>query len=50
MEPQVAERLTFGMVNSIVEWYRPDGPITPQQLADSVLELVRTGLREPSSL
>ncbi|WP_206447813.1 TetR/AcrR family transcriptional regulator [Agrococcus sp. KRD186] len=50
MEPQVAERLTFGMVNSIVEWYRPDGPISPEQLADSVLQLVRTGLREPASL
>ena len=50
MDPRVAERLTFGMVNSIVEWYRPDGPISPEQLADSVLELVRTGLREPASL
>ena len=50
MDPRVAERLTFGMVNSIVEWYRPDGPITPEQLADSVLELVRTGLRDPASI
>ncbi|WP_306233791.1 TetR/AcrR family transcriptional regulator [Agrococcus beijingensis] len=50
MEPRIAERLTFGMVNSIVEWYRPDGPVSPEQLADSVLELIRTGLREPSSL
>ena len=50
MDPRIAERLTFGMVNSIVEWYRPDGPISPEQLADSVLELVRTGLREPASL
>ncbi|WP_413317863.1 TetR/AcrR family transcriptional regulator [Agrococcus sp. 1P02AA] len=50
MEPRIAERLTFGMVNSIVEWYRPDGPFTPEQLAESVLELVRTGLRDPASL
>jgi len=50
MDPRIAERLTFGMVNSIAEWYRPGGSITPEQLADSVLELVRTGLREPSSL
>jgi AcrR family transcriptional regulator len=50
IEPRVAERLTFGMVNSIVEWYRPGGPIAPEQLADSVLQLVRTGLREPASL
>ncbi|GEK79977.1 TetR/AcrR family transcriptional regulator [Agrococcus baldri] len=50
IEPRVAERLVFGMVNSIVEWWRPGGPITPEQLADSVLQLVRTGLREPASL
>ncbi|QUW18128.1 TetR/AcrR family transcriptional regulator [Agrococcus sp. Marseille-Q4369] len=50
MDPRIAERLTFGMVNSIVEWYRPDGTITPEQLADSVLELVRTGLHDPASL
>ncbi len=50
MDPRIAERLTFGMVNSIVEWYRPDGPISPEELAESVLQLVRTGLREPSSL
>ncbi|WP_072314613.1 TetR/AcrR family transcriptional regulator [Agrococcus sp. Marseille-P2731] len=50
MEPRIAERLTFGMVNSIVEWYRPDGPFTPEELAESVLELVRTGLRDPASL
>ena len=50
MDPRIAERLTFGMVNSIVQWYRPDGPVSPEQLADSVLQIVRTGLREPASL
>jgi len=50
MDPRIAERLTFGMVNSIVEWYRPDGPVSAEELAESVLQLVRTGLREPASL
>ncbi|WP_203135391.1 TetR/AcrR family transcriptional regulator [Microbacterium sp. JZ31] len=45
MDPGVAERLTFGMVNSIVEWYRPDGPLNPDQLADAVVAFVRSGLR-----
>lgn len=43
--PAIAARLTFGLVNSLVEWYRPDGPETPDQLADTVLKYVRTGLR-----
>ncbi|WP_440312654.1 TetR/AcrR family transcriptional regulator [Leucobacter chromiireducens] len=43
--PPIAARLTFGLVNSLVEWYRPDGPETPEQLADTVLKYVRTGLR-----
>jgi AcrR family transcriptional regulator len=45
MDPGVAERLTFGLVNSIVEWYRPDGPMNPDQLADAVVAFVRSGLR-----
>lgn len=45
LDPWLAARFTFGLVNSLVEWYRPDGPISPEQLADSVLAYVRTGLR-----
>jgi AcrR family transcriptional regulator len=45
VDPGIAERLTFGLVNSIVEWYRPDGPLTPDQLADAVVAFVRSGLR-----
>lgn len=45
MDPGVAERLTFGMVNSIAEWYRPDGPMSAEQLADAVVSFVRSGLR-----
>jgi AcrR family transcriptional regulator len=25
IDPRIAERLVFGMINSIAEWYRPDG-------------------------
>lgn len=37
-------RLLFGMVNSIVEWYRPGGPITKAQLADEVAAVAFDGL------
>lgn len=37
-------RLTFGMINSIVEWYRPDGPQTPDTLADVAATMVFKGL------
>ena len=27
--PDLISRLLFGMVNSLVEWYRPGGPVDP---------------------
>jgi AcrR family transcriptional regulator len=41
----VATRLVFGMVNSVVEWYRPSGPEHPEQLADDVYAVALDGLR-----
>ena len=38
-------RLLFGMVNSIVEWYRPEGPEDAGQLASDVLAVALDGLR-----
>jgi AcrR family transcriptional regulator len=42
--PPVATRLLFGMVNSIVEWYRPSGEEGAQELARDVLRVVFDGL------
>ncbi|REJ06060.1 TetR/AcrR family transcriptional regulator [Microbacterium bovistercoris] len=42
-------RLIFGMINSIVEWYRADGAIDPQGLADDVLSVAIDGLRRPTA-
>ena len=36
--------MIFGIVNQLSQWYRPEGPITPQQLADEVAGFVLTGL------
>lgn len=40
----VVSRLLFGMVNSLVEWYRPDGPIDATELAQAVTRLAFEGL------
>lgn len=42
--PEVISRLLFGTVNSLVEWYRPGGPLTPEQLARTVATLAFDGL------
>lgn len=44
LDPWLAARYSFGIVNSLVEWYQPDGQISPEDLAESVLLFVRTGL------
>lgn len=45
IDPRVAERLLFGMINSIVEWYRPDGSEDAGSLAADVLAVAVDGLR-----
>ncbi|MEO5920402.1 MAG: TetR/AcrR family transcriptional regulator [Pseudolysinimonas sp.] len=47
IDPRVAERLLFGMINSIVEWYRPEGPEDAARLAADVLAVAVDGLRMP---
>jgi hypothetical protein len=38
-------RLLFGMVNSISEWYRPDGGHGVDEIADALVTLVFDGIR-----
>jgi hypothetical protein len=45
LDASVATRLVFGMVNSLVEWYRPTGPEGADQLAADVLAIALDGLR-----
>jgi len=44
INPDVISRLIFGTVNSLVEWYRPDGPIEASTLAQSVTSMAFDGL------
>ncbi len=44
---RLATRLLFGMINSVVEWYRPSGggAISSAEVADAVVRLAFDGLR-----
>ena len=39
-DPAVVARLLFGMINSLTEWYDPDGPVVPEDIADTILDLL----------
>ncbi|TDN91699.1 TetR/AcrR family transcriptional regulator [Microbacterium sp. BK668] len=41
----VTTRLVFGMINSVVEWYRPTGPIDRERLAHDVVTIALDGMR-----
>jgi AcrR family transcriptional regulator len=49
IDASVVSRLAFGMINSIVEWYRPGGREDADRLADDVVAVVIDGLRMPTS-
>ena len=45
IDTRTTTRLLFGMINSIVEWYRPEGPVTASKVADDVVAVTFGGLR-----
>jgi AcrR family transcriptional regulator len=46
VDPAITARLLFGLVNSLVEWYRPDRRVTSAaELADAVCAVAFDGLR-----
>lgn len=44
-DPALVTRLLFGTVNSLAEWYHPDGELTTDRLAGAVAALTLDGLR-----
>jgi AcrR family transcriptional regulator len=44
ISPELISRLLFGMVNSLVEWYRPDGPVSVHELSTAIVDLAFEGL------
>ena len=45
VDPAVTSRLLFGTVNSLTEWYRPDGGLSADDLADALVTTTFQGLR-----
>ncbi|EHR62360.1 TetR/AcrR family transcriptional regulator [Saccharomonospora cyanea] len=45
VDPATSARLLFGMVNSLVEWYRPRGGVGADAMADIVATVAFDGLR-----
>ncbi len=44
LAPELVSRLIFGMVNSLVEWFRPDGEVSVPEVADAITVVVFDGL------
>jgi AcrR family transcriptional regulator len=49
LPPDLVSRLLFGMVNSLIEWYRPGGPVDAGVLADTLATLAFEGLNDQAS-
>lgn len=45
IDPALTSRLVFGMVNSLIEWYRPRGGESVPELADAVVALTFDGMK-----
>ncbi|MGP3534315.1 TetR/AcrR family transcriptional regulator [Microbacterium sp. RD1] len=49
VDAAVVARLIFGMINSVVEWYRPGGPVDGGRLAHDILTVALDGLTTNAS-
>lgn len=47
IDPEVISRLVFGMVNSLVDWYRPEGELGADVLASAISSVLFDGLDSP---
>jgi hypothetical protein len=44
VEPRLATRLLFGMLNSITEWYRPSGDLDAAELSEAIFRIAFDGM------
>lgn len=44
ISPAVLTRMCFGLVNSLADWYEPDGELGPERIAQDVVALLFGGL------
>ena len=47
LDAGVVVRLMFGACNSLVEWYRPGGPLGAETLVATVVQVLFTGIQAP---
>jgi AcrR family transcriptional regulator len=47
-DPRVTARLILGMIIWVSRWYRPSEKITPAEIADAAIHLVRLGKKSPN--
>lgn len=45
LDPRLTSRALFGLMNSVLMWYRPDGPLTSEQVAAAFADLVVHAIR-----
>src|SRR5206468_2609232 len=45
MDTRIVMLGMIGMCNYLFRWYRPDGRLTPDQVADELIEMVMAGVR-----
>jgi hypothetical protein len=46
VEPRLATRLLFGMLNSVTEWYRPGGGLDAPDVAEAVFRVAFEGMEQ----
>jgi AcrR family transcriptional regulator len=45
IDPRTTTRLLFGMIGSVVDWYRPGGPVSADAVANDVVAVAFGGVR-----
>lgn len=47
IDPRTTTRLLFGMIGSVVDWYKPGGPVSTEDVANDVVTIAFGGVRTP---
>jgi AcrR family transcriptional regulator len=49
VDPKLTAFAILGIGQSVGRWYRPDGPLTPEQIAEQYVDFILAGLRQGAS-
>jgi AcrR family transcriptional regulator len=50
VDPKWATLLILSAVNWLYQWYRPDGPLSPDEIAERFIEMIFQGMQRPEAL